>query len=253
MENQNKNSNKLPDLSGNNLIVPLAILVAGAMIAGAVIYSNKNIKQQPASAGSIAVNQQNIEKSGEELDKVTPVGKDDHLRGNPEAPVKIVEFSDTECPFCKRFHYTMQQVMDEYGKSGKVAWVYRHFPLDSLHGKARKEAEALECANELGGNSKFWAYMDKLMEITPSNDGLDLKELPKIAQSVSLDKQKFELCLNSGKFANRVSSNLKEAIDIGGRGTPYNVVFTAKGEKLVIPGALPYESVKTIIEKALNG
>lgn len=107
----------------------------------------------------------------QESDSVRPVGEGEHLRGDPKATVKIVEFSDLECPFCKRFHLTMQQVMEEY--SGKVAWVYRHFPLDSLHSKARKEAEATECAAELAGNDGFWAYIDKLFEITPSNNGLD--------------------------------------------------------------------------------
>jgi len=100
------------------------------------------------------------------------------------APVKIVEFSDTECPFCKRFHTTMQQVVKD--SNGQVAWVYRHFPLDQLHSKARKEAEATECAAELGGNEKFWAYLNRLMEVTPANDGLDLAELPVIAAYVGL-------------------------------------------------------------------
>lgn len=102
-----------------------------------------------------------------------PVTEKDHVYGNPQAELLIIEYSDPECPFCKRFHETMTQVMKEYGDAGKVAWVYRHFPLDSIHSKARHEAEAIECAGELGGNEKFWAYLNKLMEITPSNNQLD--------------------------------------------------------------------------------
>src|SRR3989338_2531696 len=112
-----------------------------------------------------------LPKTKQESDNVGELTDRDHLRGDPKATVKVVEFSDLECPFCKNFHRTMQQVMSEY--SGQVAWVYRHFPLDSLHSKARKEAEASECAAELGGNDGFWAYVDKLFEITPSNNGLD--------------------------------------------------------------------------------
>lgn len=112
-----------------------------------------------------------LPKTSDESSNVRSVGDSDHLRGDPKATVKVVEFSDLECPFCKNFHRTMQQVMEEY--SDKVAWVYRHFPLDSLHPKARKEAEATECAAELQGNDGFWAYVDKLFEITPSNNGLD--------------------------------------------------------------------------------
>lgn len=108
---------------------------------------------------------------------VNPVTPNEHIKGNPNAEVFVIEYSDPECPFCKRFHETMKSVMQEYGDTGKVAWVYRHFPLDALHTKARKEAEAFECAAELGGNVKFWEYADKLFEITPSNDGLDPKLL----------------------------------------------------------------------------
>ncbi len=106
-----------------------------------------------------------------------PVTEKDHISGNPGAELLIIEYSDPECPFCKKFHETMTQAMNEYGKSGKVAWVYRHFPLDSIHSRARREAEAIECAGELGGNDKFWAYLNKLMEITPSNNQLDPKLL----------------------------------------------------------------------------
>ena len=120
-----------------------------------------------------------------------------HILGNPGAPVKLVEFSDFECPFCKRFHLTMKRLMNEYGEDGKVAWVYRHFPLVSLHSKARREAQAAECASELGGNEAFWAYSDRLFEVAPSNNRLDLALLPRIAQLIGLDRAKFEACLAS--------------------------------------------------------
>ena len=115
------------------------------------------------------------------------VDENDHVLGNSNAPITIIEFSDTECPVCKKFHETMQKIMDEYGKDGEVKWVYRHFPLDQIHSKARKEAEATECANEIGGNEKFWEYINKIYEITPSNNGLDPAELLKIAKSIGLN------------------------------------------------------------------
>ncbi|MEK7118005.1 MAG: thioredoxin domain-containing protein [Patescibacteria group bacterium] len=111
---------------------------------------------------------------------------EDHVLGNTNADVLMVEYSDPECPFCKRFHETMHQVVDHYGKNGNVAWVYRHYPIDQLHSKARKEAEAMECASEQGGNDAFWKYADKLFEVTPSNNGLDAAQLPVIAAMVGL-------------------------------------------------------------------
>ncbi len=89
-----------------------------------------------------------------------PVTTADHIRGNPNALIKIVEFADLQCPFCQFFHDTMQQVMAEYGTKGQVAWVYRHFPLTSIHRYALPWAEESECANQIGGPEKFWSYID---------------------------------------------------------------------------------------------
>jgi len=187
---------------------------------------------------------------------VKPVDGEDHVLGDPGASVKLVEFSDFECPFCKRAHPTLKQIMAEYGETGQVAWVYRHFPLDTLHKKARKEAQASECANELGGNDAFWAYIDRIYEITPSNDQLDLSLLPKIAEEIGLDRDAFEDCLagdsRGGKYADHIESDFQDAVASGGTGTPYMVVIAPNGETFPINGAQPFAAVKSIIELALN-
>lgn len=224
------------------LTMPMAVLLAGALIAGAVVWS-----------GSDGRNAAPTDTTAEaSLDEMRPITKDDHIRGDINAPIKIVEYSDTECPFCKRFHSTMRQVIDEYGASGKVAWVYRHLPLDQLHSKARKESVAIECAGDQGGNDAFWAYTDRLYEITPANNGLDLAELPKIAAFVGLDVAKFNTCLASGKFDKRIEDDAQNAYATGGNGTPWSIVVSKNGKKYPLNGALPYESVKQLIELALQ-
>lgn len=188
--------------------------------------------------------------------KVKPVTGNDHIEGDPNAPVKIIEFSDLECPFCKRFQDTLEKIMDVYGKQGKVAWVFRHFPIDSLHSKSRKEAQASECANELGGNRAFWAYIDDVFAVTPSNNGLKLSLLPKIATKVGLDKRAFENCLKGsargGKYAAHIEENVQDAIASGGTGTPYTVIVSRSGKAYPISGAQPYAAVKAIIDVALK-
>ncbi len=238
----------------NPYFIPAAVLIAGAMIAGAVLYNGGVFSQFQVTSLAEDTPQ---EKAGsppdagdQSADKIKSITSQDHIRGNPNAPVKIVEFSDTECPFCKRFHPTLQQAVQEY--NNKVAWVYRHFPLDAIHSKARKEAEATECANELGGNDKFWAYLDRLFEVTPSNNNLDLAELPKIAEYVGLNRLQFETCLNSGKYAQHVADDLADAMNSGGQGTPYSVVIAPNGKKFPLSGAQPYEAVKQLIELALK-
>ena len=239
--------------SKNNLAVPGAIIVAGALIAGSVYFSFGKIATTPSVAGiDAAGNQQLPPGDTGSLDQMAAISASDHIRGNPDAPVKIVEYSDTECPFCKRFHDTMKQVMDEYGKSGEVAWVYRQFPLTQLHSKAAKEAEATECANELGGPDTFWSYIDRLFEVTPSNDGLDLAELPKIAEYVGLDINKFNTCLTSGKYIQHIEQDTQDAMATGGNGTPWSIVVAKNGKKYPLSGAQPYASVKQLIELALQ-
>lgn len=146
----------------------------------------------------------------------------------------------------------MKQVAAEYSASGKVAWVYRNFPLDSLHPKARKEAEATECANELGGNDKYWSYLDRLFEVTPSNNNLNPAELPNIARYVGLDVQKFNTCLASGKFAQHIEADVQNAAATGGNGTPWSIVVAQNGKKYPLSGAQPDASVKQLIELALT-
>lgn len=177
--------------------------------------------------------------------KLAPVTDKDWVRGKKNAKIAVVEFSDTECPFCKRFHPTMQQLIKEY--PDKVKWIYRHFPLTSIHPKAPKEAEATECAGELGGNEGFWKYIDRLFEVTPANNGLDLAQLPQIAEDVGLNRKKFESCLESGKYAEKVQKQADDAVAAGARGTPYSVVVVGD-QKIPVSGAVPFEQLKTIID-----
>ncbi len=226
--------------SENKLNIPIAIVVAGALIAGAVIYTNRT----PAgSAGTPS-------RAGETV-KVKPIGKDDHVLGNPNAPIVVVEYSDFECPFCKTYHATMHRIIDTYGKSGKVAWVYRQFPIPQLHSKAYLEAEASECAAELGGNDAFWKYADRIFAVTPSNDGLDTALLPDIAENIGLDRTKFTQCLESGKHRAAVEASANDAIAAGAGGTPQSYILSGK-EIIPIEGAQPFEAVKAVIDSFIK-
>lgn len=222
--------------------VPLAIVIAGALIAGALYLS------QTKTAKPVVTLPDSVSAEG-----MRPVDASDHILGNPDADLVIVEYSDTECPFCKQFHNTMKRVMDTYGKDGKVAWVYRHFPIDQLHSKARKEAEATECAADQGGNDKFWAFTNTLYEKTPSNDGLDPKQLPVIAKEVGLDVDAFNTCLSTGKFTAKVEADYQDALKAGAKGTPYSLIITKKdGAKVPINGAQPYDSLKGTLDLLLK-
>lgn len=251
--------------SVQKFIVPIAIVIAGGLIAGAVYFSNGSApkaavgtnnnlaelaKGAPSAAGAQALEA-----------KVAPLSSTDHIQGSKDAEVIIVEYSDTECPFCKRYHETLKRVFADYGKDGKVAWVYRHFPLD-MHKKAPKEAEAQECANELGSSAAFWKYTDTIYTNTPSNDGLDPAKLYDFAKTVGLDAAAFKTCLDSGKYASKISEAKASGFEAGARGTPYTVFFVKNGNKVeTVPlvgndgrglGAISYEGLKAVVEKLLN-
>lgn len=174
----------------------------------------------------------------------------DHIRGNQNATVAIIEYSDFECPFCKRVHPTYQQIMKEYGN--KVMWVYRHYPL-AFHQNAQKEAEATECANELGGNDAFWEFADGIVEKTTSNGtGFPLDQLPVLAKEIGLDETKFKSCLDSGKYAQHVKDDMDGGNKAGVSGTPGNIVINVKTQKnSIISGAQPFENFKTAIDALL--
>lgn len=178
------------------------------------------------------------------LEKVTD---NEHIRGDKNAQLTWIEYSDLECPFCKRIHPDLQKMMDEY--KGKIRWVYRHFPLNAIHPKAQKAAEAAECAGSLGGNDIFWKFVDKLFEGSPTSLGAE--EMTKTAKSVGLNESQFKSCLDSGKFADKVGTELKAGEKAGVTGTPGNFLLDSKGNAWIIPGAMPYATIKQVIDKAL--
>jgi len=204
---------------GNTLTVPIAIIAAGVLIAGAIFFSNSGTGNQTANVGNVLKN--GTIATGEV--SLNPVTSKDYIRGNPNAKVVIVEFSDTECPFCKRFHGTMKSLVEKLGKDGTLAWVYRNFPIKELHSKAPKQSEAILCAGKLGGQTAFWNYTDRLYAVTPANNGLDMAQLPVIAKEVGLNETAFNACLNSNEMAAQVEAERADGIKSGGTGTPFNV------------------------------
>lgn len=158
----------------------------------------------------------------------------DHIRGDVNAPITIVEFSDFQCPFCSRFHQTMAEVM---ANNDNVRWVYKHFPLDSIHPLARKAAEASECAGDQG---KFWEYADELFN---RQTQISTSLFSSLASDLGLNTGDFDSCLDSGKYADKVEADYQAGLAAGVRGTPGNFI---NGQALA--GAVPYSQIQGIID-----
>lgn len=237
----------------NYYLTPLAIIFAGVLIAGAIVVNadrNKSAALVDPSGNQTTLLGKNPNAS---TDNVRPVTAEDHIKGNPNAPVMIVEYSDFECPFCKQLHMTMNQIMtSELGTNGTVAWVYRHFPIDQIHPiKARAEAVASECAAELGGNNAFWEFADRFFAVTPSNNDTDIETvIPQIIREIGLNEEAFNTCYTSGKYDEHIQADYENAVATGGVGTPWSVVIAPNGTTYPLGGALPYATITQLIDIA---
>lgn len=159
-------------------------------------------------------------------------------RGNADAPVTIVEFSDYQCPFCGRAEPTVAQVLERY--PDQVRFVYRHFPLDSIHPQARAAAIAATCAAE---QDRFWQYHEMIFS---SPRDLSAERLALFADELELDRAAFDACIASPRAARVVSEDLAAGKAAGTTGTP---AFFINGIKL--SGARPVEDFVELIEAEL--
>ncbi|MBI2551366.1 DsbA family protein [Candidatus Uhrbacteria bacterium] len=167
----------------------------------------------------------------------------DHIRGDKKAKITLIEYSDFQCPFCGRFAPTADQILKDY--AGKVKMVYRHFPL-SFHPNAEPAAEASECADEQG---KFWEFHDKMFQ---NQEGLTADYFKKVAADLGLNATKFQACLDSDKMLAKVRAQQQEGGTAGVTGTPGSFLVDDKGRIQSIRGALPFESIKPMIDQMLQ-
>lgn len=226
------NKNKTINMKKSSLmitgIVILAILLAVSIFTGGFQFKKQGevIKEAPTELPPTNMN---------------ALIDDDSIKGNPNAPVTIVEFSDYECPFCERFYsQTFKQIQEQYIDTGKVNFVYRDFPL-SFHKQAQKAAEAAECAGEQG---KYFEMHDQLFE-----NGVDrgVDSFKQYAKDIGLDQKSFDECLDSGEMKSEVKKDFSDGQNLGVQGTP---AFFINGKE--ISGAQPFSVFQEIIEQELN-
>lgn len=160
--------------------------------------------------------------------------------GGADAKVTIVEFSDFQCPFCKKGESIMRDLKKKYGNKIKIA--FKQFPLP-FHNHAKTAAEASLCAKELGGNDKFWALHDAMFN---DQSKLDKNSLLDTAMKIGLKKDAFQTCLSSGKFSAKVDQEMEEGKNVGVKSTP---TFFVNGK--IINGAHPVETFSELIDAEL--
>ena len=215
------------------LALPISIIIAALIISGTVFFTrNSGNKVSESGAAKVKID----------------LGKNDQVIGSEKAKVIIYEFSDFQCPFCRRFWAdSYAQIKRDYIDTGKVKLVFKHYPLP-FHSAASVSAEAVECAAEQG---KFWELHDKIFseQIKKGEGTIQYTEadIKKWAKEISLNTESLSNCLASKKYQAKVAKDLELGNKLGVSGTP---TFFVDGKQIV--GALPYESFKSSIDEALN-
>lgn len=229
IEVQKSNNNK------NILTLPMSVLIAAILISGALVYNRSGV---PSIKG----------KAVEDTTRKEVLSDDDSYLGNIDAPVKIIEFSDFQCPYCRRFwKETLPLIKSKYVETGKAVLVYRDFPLGS-HPAAQISAQAAECADDQG---KFWEFHDKIFsEQDKQGSGTiqyGLVELKKWARDIGLNQIQFNQCLDTQKYKDEVEKDFSDAVTAEVSGTPTTFI---NGRPVI--GAQPFSAFERIIEEELS-
>ncbi len=228
----------------NSYVIPASIVIAGALIASAVVYSNRGAPDT-AGAKNAAVGFSNAAVRGGQP-SLGDLAGDAPFLGDPKAPVTVVEFADFQCPFCGRFFHTAEApLIDQYVKTGKVKFVYRNFAF--LGPESEDAAVAAACAGEQG---KFWEYHDYLYNHQQGeNEGAFAKaNLKKFARAVSgIDGAKFDPCVDQGRYMNAVRADTAAGRSFGVTGTPATFI-----NGRLVSGAQPIAAFVSVIEEELK-
>lgn len=240
------------------LLIPLSIVAAGLFIAagifaGSVYTAGKNLSGQ-ALGTNTAANTQGQNDSAQVRPRLSgamaPVTARDHIVGSINAKVKIVEYSDLDCPFCKQIQQTFQQIVSQYGPD-QVAWIYRHYPIPKLHPYAMIKSQAAECAFDQRGNEGFWKFIDAYFLQQDAREKSEL--VVKVAKKIGLDSSKFSACLDSGLYDAFIQDQITDAenIGVGFRGTPYSVLVSGS-QYVPVSGAQSVNAFKAQIDALLK-
>lgn len=229
-------------------------------------FNQKNTSDQvnDTPSGSVrGISNQNINNptsanTSSKIPATINISNDPILGDKNKAKVAIVEFSDYECPFCKRFHTeTFDQIAKKYVGSNRAIIIYKDFPLDFHNPAATTDANAAECVNDLADNGKYFEMIKLIYQNTSSNGvGIPDEKFKELANSLGVDQDKFIKCFKDGKFKDEISQDIKEGKSVGIDGTPGFVIGILKPngevEGELVSGALPFSEFKQIIDLYLK-
>ncbi|KKQ67332.1 MAG: DSBA oxidoreductase [Candidatus Daviesbacteria bacterium GW2011_GWA2_38_24] len=235
------------------VIISLSILMSGGIIKFKGVSGSRDQALAPVASSAPAPDAAVPEPDS---GPVKVALDDDPVIGDKNAPVTLIEFSDYECPFCKRhFDQVYPELKKNYIDTGKVKLVFRDLPLSFHDPNATEQAVAANCAREQGGDATYFKYHDEIFKRTTSNKTFAKENLPKIAADLGLNTSNFQSCLDSNKYKDEVTKDLNYAATVGASGTPTFFVGKSEGSEITatrIVGAQPYSAFQTQIDVLLK-
>lgn len=238
-----------------NLLIPLAIIVAGVIISSSLLYGLKTYGVG-TGAGSNGGNVNVQEPGGEDLVEVeagqVSIDDDPYLGDKDTAKVAIVEFSDFECPYCQRhWQETHAALVEKYVETGDAILVYRDLPIVSIHASAQPAAVASNCAREQGGDKMYFAYHDEIFSAGLTST----TQLEGFAKNIGLNINEFNTCLASGKYDDEIDKDIADAAAAGIQSTPSFVIGLLDEDGNVdgvsVIGAQALATFEAVIEEQL--
>ena len=217
----------------------VSILIAGVVIAGAILYTNRHPAPAAVAAAAGAA-------APAAAANVPAPSASDHIIGSPTAPIVMVEYSDFQCPYCQMIYPSLKQIQST--SNGQIAWVMREFPLYQIHPNAMPAANAAECIAAQTGNDGWWKFVE---DDFANQSGIGTAFFTAEAQKLGVDMTKYNSCVSNSTYLTKIEGEITDAENSGGNGTPFTVIINTKtGKQYPVSGALPLAQIEAVINQA---
>lgn len=231
----------------NQLLQLIAVLIIGFFL-GSLITEHRLKNQKIFSANDEKESNLTYDQV---IKQLLLIEKNDHVRGNSQAKITLIEYSDFNCSYCQEFHLIIKQLLEKY--PDKVKWVYRHYPLQKVHSDSIMIDSTAECVAKIGGEEAFWNFTDKLYEKMKNNSqSKSFDNLLIIAEDLNLNSNNIKECVETRRF----DTLIKEKADLASRAginvTPYSFISNDSQEVKILPGTIDLDNLSNLIEKMLQ-
>jgi len=235
----------------------ISFLFTGLIISLIIISYRNNWFSNETNLTTVELENPGVDKIiiNEKKIKIQPISNEDHILGNPNASIKIITYSDFECPFCADLFFNMDQVLELYGMTGKIAWIYRHFPINQVEGSTSIQLSlASECLSykqpDNYSSNIFWGFARKVF--IAESDVTKPTVIEDILSELDFSRKDYDECMDGKLLEEKILLDIEDGLTLANQypdfGTPFNIIYFPNGDHQIISGAIEYQQIKAIID-----